>query len=193
MTLASDLPAGSPPAASDDELAYLLKDPEVRQSLAVILANAPTLAALSSMGTLLLQRGPEIADNVNAAIVQLREQVDSDSADGGKKLGKAVGSLADLAPIAPALAARTDVITGFLDSPILQPEIVEIIGHLGEAAVEADMATRGRRESVGGVLAILRELKDPKVQETLAFLFAFARAFGERQTAASQRPPARRQ
>lgn len=190
MTLAPDLPAGGPVAASDDELAYLLKDPEVRASLAVILANAPTLAALSSMSTALLQRGPEIADNINTAIRHVRENVDEDTTEGGRKIGTAIGSLADLAPIAPALAARTDVITGFLDSPILQPEIVEIIGHLGEAAVEADKKTRGRAETVGGVFALMRELKDPQVQETLAFLFAFARAFGERQTAASARPPA---
>lgn len=46
-----------------DALAAMLADPEIRQSLAVIVANAPTLAALAAMGSGLLQRGPEIADN----------------------------------------------------------------------------------------------------------------------------------
>jgi hypothetical protein len=184
VTLAPDLPAGTPQAPpGEDELAYLLKDPEIRASLAVILANAPTLAAMASMSSALLQRGPELMDNINQAVRQVRESVDEDTTESGRKIGTAVGSLADLAPIAPALAARTDVITGFLDSPVLQPEIVEIIGHLGEAAVEADQQTRGRRQTVGGVLSILRELKDPQVQETLAFLFAFAKSFGQRQSA----------
>lgn len=182
MTLAPDLPAGSP--ATDDELAGLLKDPEIRQSLATILANAPTLAAMSSMSTLLLQRGPEISDNINASVLMLREGIEGSDGAGAQKLGKAVGSLADLAPIAPALAQRTDVITSFLDSSILRPEIVDIIGRLGEAATEADRRTRGRHATVGGMFSLLRELKDPKVQETLAFLVEFAKIFGERQSAA---------
>lgn len=164
-----------------DPLEQMLADPEIRQSLAVIVANAPTLAALASMGTLLLERGYEITDNVNASIRQLREE----SEEGGpSQLGQAIGSLADLAPLAPALAQRTESITGLLDSAVLRPEVVDVIGRLGEAAVEADQATRGQQASVGSVFAILRELKDPKVQETLAFLFTFAKSFGQRQAGA---------
>jgi uncharacterized protein YjgD (DUF1641 family) len=54
--------------------------------------------------------------------------------------------------------------------------------------MHADETTRGRTAEVGGVLALLRELKDPRVQETLAFLFAFAKHFGAEQSALSPAP-----
>ena len=89
-------------------------------------------------------------------------------------------------------AARSEVITEFLDSKILQPEIVDIVGRLGEAAMHADEATRGKKAEVGGVFALLRELKDPRVQETLAFLVEFAKYFVTSQSAQSApaSPPA---
>lgn len=188
MTLAPDLPAAGAP--TDDELAALLRDPEIRQSLAVIAANAPTLAVLASMGSALLQRSPEIVDNVNGIVRDLRTQVEGPEGAGGRQIAQAISSLADLAPVAPALAARKETITGFLDSPILQPEIVEIVGHLGEAALAADQATRGRQVSPGGVFALVKRIKDPEVQETLAFLLEFATVFGRRQRSSSAAPPA---
>jgi len=180
VSLASDLPAAS---AETDELALLLRDPEIRASLSVLLSNAPTLAAFTTMGNQLLARGPEIMDNVNGLVQQARGPLSEQS--GGARLTSAVGALADIAPLAQPLAARTEVITSFLDSPILDPEIVEIIGRLGEAALDADKATRGRTMEVGGVFALLKALKDPQVQETLAFLVEFAKVFGASQSAKS--------
>lgn len=177
MTLSPDLPAVP---QTTDPLDAMMSDPETRQALAVIVANAPTLAALSAMASQLLQRGPEIADNVNALVRQLRVEGAGDE----HKIGDAIGSLSSLAPLAPALAARTDTITSLLDSPVLAPEVVEVVGRVGNAAVEADAATRGKQAQVGGAFAILRELKDPQVQEGLAFLFAFAKAFGRQQSQA---------
>ena len=186
MSLASDLPAAS---AETDELALLLRDPEIRASLSVLLSNAPTLAAFTTMGNQLLARGPEIMDNVNGLVQQARGPLSEQS--GGARLTSAVGALADIAPLAQPLAARTEVITSFLDSPILDPEIVEIIGRLGEAALDADKATRGRTMEVGGVFALLKALKDPQVQETLAFLVEFAKVFGASQSAKAGDEPAR--
>ena len=45
MTLTPDV------SAQNDALDAMLADPEIRESLAVIVANAPTLAALAAMGT----------------------------------------------------------------------------------------------------------------------------------------------
>ena len=168
----TDLPANT------DALDAMLADPEVRQSLAVIVANAPTLAALASMGTGLLQRGPEMMDNINAGIEQLR------SAEGDGTLaqvGPALTSLAKLAPVAETLANRTETIQGLLDSAILRPEIVQVVGTFGEAALEADRRTRGKQVEVGSIFALNRVLKEPEVQETLAFLVEFARVFGKHQ------------
>lgn len=173
MSLSPDL------ASNTDALDAMLADPEVRQSLAVIVANAPTLAALAAMGTALLQRGPEIADNVNGLVQQLRDE--GSGSDG--TLRNAISAMAQLAPLANAVGDRADVIASFLDSPILQPEVVAVIGTVGEAATEANARTRGKQAHVGGILALNKVLKDPDVQETLAFLVEFAKVFGQRQRA----------
>lgn len=166
----------SPEVPTDtDALAAMLADPEIRQSLAVIAANAPTLAVIASMSTALLQRGPEISDNINGIVSQMRTEA------GQAELSTAAGDLRDLLPLLTTLSARKDTIQGILDSPILQPEIVDVIGKAGSAALEADKRTRGRPSEVGGPISIVRQLRDPDVQETLAFLFAFARVFGSRQ------------
>jgi uncharacterized protein YjgD (DUF1641 family) len=162
-----------------DALAAMLQDPEIRESLAVIVANAPALAALSSMVTALLQRGPEFTDNINDAIKQLRET--AGTSEGVGTVRDAVGALSELAPLASAIAARKQTIEGFLDSPILRPEIIDVVGNLGEAALEADRQTKGRRVESGGVFSLLKQLKDADIQQTLSFLIAFARVFGTRQ------------
>jgi hypothetical protein len=173
MTAAPDVPTGT------DALDAMLADPEIRESLAVIVANAPTLAALASISTALLQRGPEITDNVNQLINQLRDQ--AENPDEASSLRSAVRALAELAPLTSTLAERRETIQGFLDSPILQPEIVGVIGNLGEAALEADHRTRGRQVDAGGPISLVKQLRDPDVQETLSFFLAFARAFGRQQ------------
>ena len=160
-----------------DPLAAMLQDPEIRESLAVIVANAPTLAALSSMASGLLARGSELADNVNGLVDQLRT---SDNAEAGT-LRDAVTALSELAPLTPLLAERKETIQGFLDSPILRPEIIDVIGNLGEAALEADKQTKGRQVDAGGVFALVKQVKNADVQETLSFLIAFAKVFGARQ------------
>jgi hypothetical protein len=171
MTETSGIPT------STDPLDAMLADPEVRQSLAVIVANAPTLAALASMSAAMLQRGPELADNVNGLVTQLRESESGEAST----IRSAVTALAELAPLTPTLAERKDTIQGFLDSPILRPEIIDVVGNLGEAALEADRQTKGRQVNAGNVFSLIRQLKDPDVQETLSFLLTFARVFGQRQ------------
>jgi uncharacterized protein YjgD (DUF1641 family) len=187
VAISSETSPDLPAVGGDDPLADLLRDPEIRQSLAVIVANAPTLAALVSMGNALLARGPEIVDNVNSLIMQARGPLTEQS--GSQRLTTAVGALADIAPLAQPLAARSEVITGFLDSQILQPEIVEIVGKLGEAAMEADKATRGKSAEFGGIGAAWKAYRDPQVQETLVFLVEFAKHFGASQTASTPAPP----
>lgn len=168
--------------ARTDALDAMLEDPEIRQSLAVIVANAPTLAALAAMGTGLLQRGPELMDNINASILQLRESESGES--GLAQLTPAIKSLAKLAPVTETLASRADSVAALLDSAILDPDVVDVIGSVGQAALKADQATRGKSASVGGLLALNRQLKDPQVQQALAFLMEFAKAFGSQQSSA---------
>lgn len=173
MTLTPDM------AQNTDALDAMLADPEIRQSLAVIVANAPTLAALAAISTGLLQRGPEMMDNINATVMQLRSSLED--TDRGTNLRSAVTALAELAPIAETLADREETVRGLLDSAILRPEIVQVVGTFGEAALEADKRTRGKQVEVGSIFALNRVLKEPEVQETLAYFVEFARVFGKHQ------------
>lgn len=166
-----------PPDA--DALAAMLADPEVRSSLAIIAANASTLAMLSTMATAFLQRGQDLTDNINGLVLQLRESGGQSEQVG--ELRTAVTALAELAPLTPTLAERRGTIQGFLDSRILDPEIINVVSNLGEAALAADQATRGRQVHAGGVMKLMRELKDPDVQETLSFALTLAKIFGEAQ------------
>jgi uncharacterized protein YjgD (DUF1641 family) len=166
--LLSDVPTGR------DPLAAMLADPEIRASLSVIAANAPTLAALTTVANGLLERSPVITSNINQLVAQLRAS--SDSGIDGASLVKDAQSLASLGR---TVGGHTDAISEVLNSPILSPEVVDVIGRLGMAAKKADDLTRGKKAPQRSVFALLRELKDPGVQETLDFLLTFAKAFGE--------------
>lgn len=162
-----------------DALAAMLEDPEIRESQAVILTDAPALAASASMSTALLQRGPELTDNTNGLVEHLHETTEDSHEVANVR--DAVKSLSESAPLTSTLAERKDTIQGFLDSPILRPEIIDIVGNLGEAALEADKQTKGRQVDSGGVFCLMRQLKSADVQETLSFLLAFAKVFDARQ------------
>jgi len=158
-----DLPLTEP----TDPLAAALADPEVRQALAVIVANAPDLAALVLVSKSLLGRSRDIMDNVNERVEYLRKAIDPEE-------------ITRYLELRQALNEALPTIEGFLESPILRPEIVDIVGRAGEAALEAERRTASAPGQVGGVLALLRQLKDPQLQETLAYAVEFAKAFGRR-------------
>jgi hypothetical protein len=159
-----DLPATEP----TDPLAVALADPEVRQALAVIAANAPDLAVLVLASKGLLARSKEITDNVSERVEYLREAADDIELHRWLELHRALN---DALP----------TIESFLKSPILRPEIVDVVARAGEAALEAEARVRTGPQRVGHVLALVRQLKDPLVQETIAFGLEFAKAFGRRQ------------
>jgi len=171
VTQTVDLPATSP-GPDDDALAAALRDPQVRASLAVIAANAPSIAVMVTASQALLARSRDIVDNINGRVEILRDASDERDLDAGR-YRDLVRAFGDASP----------TIQTFLQSSVLQPDIVDVISRVGEAALEADRVTRGSKASVGGVFALMRELKDPQVQETLAFFVTFAKAFGRNQTA----------
>lgn len=166
MTLAEDRSV----SARGDALDEALRDPQVRAALAVMAANAPEMAYLMEASTALLARSQEIMANVNATVVKVRVGAGGEAA-----------SIDRYTEIVRVFAEATPALERILSSPVLQPEVVDVIGRLGEAASEADRVTKGRKASVGGIFKILRELKDPKMQETLAFVIEFAKCFGRQQ------------
>jgi len=156
-----------------DPLAAMLADPEIRASLAVIAANAPTLAVLTTIANGLLERSPVITSNINQLVGQLR---DSSTGDNNSTF---IGDIKSLASLGQTVGDHTQQINELLNSPILSAEVVDVIGRLGQAAKQADDLTRGRKAPSRSVFALARELKDPGVQQTIDFLLTFAQQFGK--------------
>ncbi|HWN71429.1 MAG TPA: DUF1641 domain-containing protein [Haliangium sp.] len=63
-----------------------------------------------------------------------------------------------------------------LDSGILEPHVVQVIGHLGRAL----SAARGEPGERAGLMALLRATRDPDVQRAIDFGLRFLRHFGDR-------------
>lgn len=166
MTL-TDADARSMDLPADDPLAAALADPEVREALAIVAQNAPDLAVLLLAAKGLLARSRDITDNVNERVDYLREAIDPQE-------------LRDYLELRHALNDALPTIRSFLESPILRPEIVQLVGRAGEAALEAEERSR-RTPAPLTVRGLWRQLRDPVVQETISFALEFAQAFGRRQ------------
>lgn len=152
---------------SDDALADALADPQVREALAIIARNAPDLAVLVLASKGLLMRSRDITDNVNERIEYLREAIDPQE-------------VRNYLELRHSLNEALPVIQSFLESPILRPEIVGIVGRAGEAALEAEVRTRREPQRVT-LRTLWRAFRDPMVSETITFGLEFAQAFGRRQ------------
>ncbi|MFZ0325045.1 MAG: hypothetical protein WAN48_13070, partial [Actinomycetes bacterium] len=144
----------------------------VRASLAVLAQNAPTLAFLVTAANELLGRSRDIVDNIQGRVEMVRDGVagaDRTQVEQYTQLLKAFG---DASP----------TVQEFLQSPVLQPEVVEVIGRLGQAAVEADQVTRGRSTRFSPWQTWRELRRDPNAGTTVAFGLAFAKSFGSHQS-----------
>lgn len=74
-----------------------------------------------------------------------------------------------------------------LDSGILDPESVEVVGHAGRALAEAGADGKGERAGLFGLLGAMR---DDDVRRAVGFAIAFARQFGADLTGDRPRLPA---
>lgn len=72
-------------------------------------------------------------------------------------------------------AGVTMINSGILDKPV-----VETLGELGRAGVETFREVKQQNPPpLGGLWSMLRASRDPDVQKTLGFGFAFAKAFAK--------------
>jgi uncharacterized protein YjgD (DUF1641 family) len=73
-------------------------------------------------------------------------------------------------------AEKVRELDALLNSGVLAPGTLRIIGELGRALTE----TAAAPPATSGVLGLLKALKQPDVQRALAFLVTFAERFGRR-------------
>lgn len=151
-----------------DALRSKLDDPQVAASLSLLLEHADTLALGVVALDGLLRRADTISANIEGSLKDVKTIGDSFS-----YLGAPTKRLAQDAP------EIADAVEALLDSGMLSREVVTLLGQLAGALVTGTDQARANRTTVGGVLPLLRALKDPDVGRGLGLLIEVSRALGK--------------
>lgn len=165
------------PVLGPDRLQALverLDDPQVASSLHVLLDHADLLAVLVAGLDSMVSRGDTIADSLAAGVREVGSVAEVDM----EQLVELVRSLGTLAPLLrdglPVLRAGLPVLRG-----LAQPHVADALT-AAATAVDRGAAEAARTQPrVGGLMALLRALKDDDVSRALGFVVSVARAFGQ--------------
>jgi hypothetical protein len=151
-----------------DALRSKLDDPQVAASLNLLLEHADTLALGVVALDGLLRRADTISSNIEGSLKDV------------KVIGSSFSYLATptkrLAQDAPEIA---DAVDALLESGMLSREVVTLLGQLAGALVKGAEQAKAKGTTVGGVLPMLRALKDPDVGRGLGLLIEVSRALGK--------------
>ncbi|PEN14074.1 hypothetical protein CRI94_06965 [Longibacter salinarum] len=146
-----------------------LTEPKTAQALGELAGRTDQIAELA-----------KLAEHAPQAIATVVDILDSEYAramnagfDPERALRDAASALGKLSEV-----FRTDEFRALLDSGVLDPEALRVIGSLGTALVESQKeASRGETPE-RGMFGLLRALRDPDVQHAVGFLTSFAKRFG---------------
>ncbi len=164
------------PAASSapvDAVTERLNDPAVAASLVTLRDNAELLSTLVHGLSSLIERSDTIMESVAGGVQEFK-------ASGAAIRPEGTPSLAELGSVAGELSAAAPALTNVLQSPMVQPETIELLGMVAEAATEGADRARTNRTEVAGAFAALRALKDPEVARGLGLVIEIARSLGRR-------------
>jgi uncharacterized protein YjgD (DUF1641 family) len=155
-----------------------MQDPETADALVRLIDRAARIDSALQALERLLARAPEIADNLNGLVRQMREQSTGKAGEAVRELGsidprKLVQLLNDLFVVVNSPQTRA-----LLGSSVFLDRSVALVDQAAQSALDAtaDPATARQTTSVFGLLGLL---KDPDVQRTLQFGISFARRFGK--------------
>ncbi len=132
-------------------------------------------------------RSEVIAENVADAVHEWKlDQIPFDAAKAGELLSQiarwqsvasqVIQSRLMEEDLPKALKASADLV----DSGMLDEQVVKTLGRIGRQAVDAlNKVNEGPIQPVGGLWGMMRASKDPDVQKTVGFAFAFAKEFAK--------------
>ena len=148
-----------------------LTEPETAAALERILDRSDQLEELTALA--------EDAPDAIATVVDILDAEYARAAAQGydpeRTLRQAFGALSRLGEL-----FRTDEFEALLDSGVLDPKALQVVGSLGSALVESQKeASRGETPK-RGFFGLLGALRDPDVQRALGFITTFAKKFGRR-------------
>jgi len=153
-----------------DRLLDRLNDPTVAASLNSLLDNIELLAVLVAGLDGLARKGEVIGDTLAEVVDQIRSTTQSTGLD-------PLQAAQQLGTIIPTLAAASPAINRILESPIVEPEPIDVLSETAVALVDGPKAAETGRTRLG-LMGILRATRDKDVQRGLGFVVEVARVFG---------------
>ncbi len=146
-----------------------LTEPDTAAALERVLDRSDQLEQLSAL-----------AENAPDAIATAVDILDAEYAraaaqgyDPEQTLRRAFGALRRLGEL-----FRTEEFQALLDSGVLDPEALQVVGSLGSALAETQKEASRGDTPAQGVFGLLGALRDPDVQRAVGFITTFAKKFG---------------
>lgn len=174
MTLAAVPDRTAPPT-----LAQRLEDPETAEAISTILDHADVLALLVESLDGALRRSETILDSVVDGLNEARlTAASTPGLEGldGKATASAAARLASSLPrVAPAIERVVE--SGAIDQ-LTSPAMVHTLTVVTQGLNDGLQDFESRPVEVGGVMSVLRLLRDPDVARALSFFATIGRAIG---------------
>lgn len=164
-----------------------LTDPETLATVNLLLDKLPLVAFMLESLEGFISRGETVADNLSAAVGELKlgeQKVDLSKLlpliENLPKMAEAGEKLLDSELMGGGLPKVIEAGVSMVDSGMMDKDIVRTLGDLGRKSAEIYNEVVSKPvEPVGGLFATLKATKDPDVQKSVGFFFAFAKAFAK--------------
>ncbi|MEZ6096824.1 MAG: DUF1641 domain-containing protein [Pirellulaceae bacterium] len=164
-----------------------LTQPETLALLNDLIERLPLIAMMVDSMEGFIKRGDTIADNVAGMVKELKlsdkkfdvAQIAS-TLESLPKLKEAGEQFLNSGLADGGLPKVIDAGVSMIESGMMDKDVVATLGYLGKVSVETyHEVTEQNVQPVGGVFALMRATKDPDVQKSIGFFFAFAKAFAK--------------
>jgi hypothetical protein len=153
-----------------DRLLDRLEDPRTATALHTLLDNAELIAVLVGGLDSLARKGEVIGDTLAEVLHEVRAATHASGLD-------PVKTSQQLATLIPTLADASPAIQRILDSPIVEPEPIDVLSETAVALVRGLKSAQANKTRVG-LSGLVRATRDPDVQRGLGFVIEVAREFG---------------
>ncbi len=145
------------------QLLTTITEPKTMRALCTLTGQLEQIAAIAEQAPGLTAMAVDIADNFYASTAQGGVDLETAARNGLDAAGRLVNLL------------QSDEIKALMDSGVLDPKTLVIVGNAAHALVES----RSHAEKAGP-FTLLGALFNPDLQRTLGFLLSFGQHFGKR-------------
>ena len=159
-----------------------LNDPAVAASLVTLLDHIDLVSMLVTGLNGFFERGDTIIESLASGVAELRDgrAASGSTFDVKAALEQAKAGAALLSDAMPTLQAALPSLSKLVQSGVLNDDLIDVLGLVGQSAVEGTRNAKSAGTSVSGVLGTMKALKDPEVARGLGVLVEIARALGKR-------------